>query len=84
MAKSSTPWHRLEIDPNDLPEIGERVIIDVGHMFVGEGYLKVDGKWYRYDDLGALDEWMSVPVVAWRKMPEPSAKPNIANNYDRQ
>lgn len=73
-------WHFLEIDPDDLPIPGERVIIDIGHAFVGEGYLKQDQKWYRYCDFDPVEKYMSVPVVAWRSMPGPSKKPGHSKN----
>ena len=78
MAKPDGLWHYPEINPEDLPDTGVRVIIDIGHMFVGEGYRKTDGKWYRYDELDPVEKFMRMPVVAWRDMPGPSPKPKKA------
>ena len=68
-------WHDLTWHKNDLPEPGERVIICLGYAFTGEGYLKDDGKWYRYCDFGPVDEFMTAKVVGWKKMPRPMTKP---------
>lgn len=71
-------WHDITKRKNDLPDFGERVNICVGYAFVGEGYLKDDGKWYRYCDFGPVDEWMTGKVVGWMKMPRPMPKPEIS------
>lgn len=68
-------WVDLGKEPENLPEIGERVIICVGYVFVGEGYLKNDKKWYRYCDFAPIDEYMSHPVTGWMPMPPPMKKP---------
>lgn len=64
-------WHDLAKNPADLPDLGERVLVTVGESMVGEAYLKNDHKWYRYCDLGPVDQYMHAKVSAWRKMPEP-------------
>ena len=49
-----------------LPEKGERVIFTNG-IFVGEGYLNVNGKWRRYMDVPYnvdifnVTHWMPMP-----------------------
>ena len=68
-------WHDITKNKKDLPDPGERVIICVGYAFNGEGYLKDDGKWYRYCDFGPVDEFMICKVVGWQKMPKPMPKP---------
>ena len=68
-------YHDLTRNKNDLPAPGERVIICLGYAFTGEGYLKDDGKWYRYCDLDPVEKFMSVKVVGWKKMPRPMTKP---------
>ena len=72
MTKNS--WHILALDNDDLPDLGERVIICVGDAFVGEGYLKQDKKWYRYCDFAPLENYMSHGVTAWMPMPRPPGK----------
>ena len=67
-------WNKLTLHPDILPDPGERVIICVGDALVGEGYLQQDGKWYRYCDFGPIETYMSEPVTAWMKMPEPTKK----------
>ncbi len=68
-------YHDLTRNKDDLPDPGERVIICMGYAFTGEGYLKEDGKWYRYCDFGPVEQYMSVKVVGWKKMPRPMRKP---------
>lgn len=68
-------WHDLAKNPADLPDLGERVLVTIGESMVGEAYMKNDHKWYRYCDLGPVDQYMHAKVEAWRKMPEPF-KPN--------
>lgn len=68
-------YHDLTRNKNDLPAPGERVIICLGYAFTGEGYVKDDGKWYRYCDFGPVDEFMTAKVVGWKKMPRPMTKP---------
>ena len=67
-------WHIIGKNPKDRPDPGERVIICVDDAYVGEGYLKADGQWYRYDDLPPVESWMSGKVTAWTHMPEPPKK----------
>ena len=67
-------WHDLTMHPSDLPSPGERVNICVGYSFVGEGYLKQDGLWYRYCDLDPVEKFMSQPVVGWKPLPPPMKK----------
>ena len=66
-------WHDLTLYPSDLPEPGERVLICVG-KFVGEGYLKEDGLWYRFCDIGPVEKFMSCKVVGWMPLPQPMKK----------
>ena len=68
-------WHDITKRKKDLPKPGEHVIICMGYVFVGEGYMKDDGKWYRYCDFGPVDEFMSCNVVGWQKMPKAMPKP---------
>ena len=71
-------WHDITKHKKDLPKPGERVLICMGHSlngFVGEGYLKDDGKWYRYCDLDPVEKFMSVKVAGWMKMPKPMGEP---------
>ena len=68
-------WVDLGKEPENLPEIGEHVIICVGYVFVGEGYLKNDKKWYRYCDLGPIESYMSHTVTGWMPMPPPMKEP---------
>ena len=74
-AKKQMEWHDLISNPDDTPELGERVIICVGYHFVGEGYLKQDGKWYRYCDFEPLEQYMSQPVTGWMPMPAAQKRP---------
>lgn len=71
-------YHYLDDDPDDLPELGERVIICVGDAFYGEGFLKPDGegasKWYRYCDFAPLENYMSESVTAWAYFPQKRGK----------
>ena len=67
-------WHDLRKDPDDLPDFGERVIICIGNGMVGEGYLKKKGEWWRYCDLGPVDQYMRDSVTAWAHFPEPLTK----------
>ena len=64
-------WHILYDEPGILPEPGAHVIICVGSAFVGEGYMKDDGKWYRYCDFEPIENYMSGDVEAWMEMPKP-------------
>lgn len=68
-------WVDLNKEPENLPEIGERVIICVGYVFVGEGYLKNDKKWYRYCDFAPIESYMSNQVTGWMPMPPPMKEP---------
>lgn len=68
-------YHDVIANPDDLPEIGEHVIICVGYVFVGEGYLKNDKKWYRYCDFGPIESYMSNQVTGWMPMPPPMKEP---------
>lgn len=67
-------WHNIVMNPSDLPDPGERVNICVGYTFVGEGYLKQDGLWYRYCDLDPVEKFMHQPVVGWKPLPPPMKK----------
>ena len=67
-------WHILSENPKDLPEPGESVIICIGAGFIGEGYIKQDGKWYRYCDFGPVDSYMSESVTAWTHFPAAPGK----------
>ena len=73
-------WNNLTIHPDMLPSPGERVIICVGGSYVGEGYLKQDGKWYRYCDFAPVEAYMSDPVTAWMDFPEPPRKRSNKRN----
>lgn len=64
-------WHDLERSPDDLPIPGERVIISITGGFVGEGFIKTDGCWYRYCDFEPIENYMSGDVEAWMEMPKP-------------
>lgn len=69
---SDPGWHVLADDETDLPDCGERVIICVADAFVGEGYLKKDGEWYRYYcDTAPLKKYMRRDVTKWMPMPKP-------------
>ena len=52
-----------------LPEKGERVIFTNG-IFVGEGYLNVNGKWRRYMDVPYNVDIFN--VTHWMPMPTPT------------
>ena len=71
----SDGWHDITKNKKDLPDFGERVIICMGYIFVGEGYMKEDGKWYRYCDLDPVEKFMSCKVTGWMPMPKPMPKP---------
>lgn len=64
-------WHMVGGENQELPEPGERVLICIGNSLVGEGYIKTDGLWYRYCDLGPVDQYMNAKVTAWMEMPKP-------------
>ena len=52
------------------PEPGERVLLTVGDYFVCEGFMKIDGKWYRYDDIEVdVETIFDEKVTAWSFMP---------------
>ena len=71
-------WNILYGGTTDvLPEPGERVLICIGGVMVGEGWLGNDGQWYRYCDLGPVDKYMNEKVMAWRKMPKPPKKMEV-------
>lgn len=56
----------------ELPTPGVRVLICVGEVYVGEGWLrenKVD--WMRYDELLTVDEIFHHPVTHWMPLPLP-------------
>lgn len=76
MKTASDGWHILAKNPNDIPEPGEHVIICVGDLYVGEGYMKLNGEWWRYCDFGPIETWMSRSVTAWMRFPSP---PKIGN-----
>lgn len=76
-------WHDLTLNPSDIPDPGERVNICVGYTFVGEGYLKLDGLWYRYCDLDPVEKFMNQPVVGWMPLPQPMRMP-VAERRKRQ
>ena len=73
-ARNDPPWHNIVKNPSDLPAPGKRVNICVGYTFVGEGYLKDDGLWYRFCDIGPVEKFMSCPVVGWMPLPAPMKK----------
>lgn len=53
------------------------MLICIGGVMVGEGWLGNDGQWYRYCDLGPVDKYMNEKVMAWRKMPKPPKKMEV-------
>ena len=63
-------WHILENNPKDLPTPGDRVIICVQDIYVGEGYVKQNGEWWRYCDFGPVERFMSGSVTAWTRFPD--------------
>ena len=69
-------WHDITKNKKDLPDYGERVIICMGYAFVGEGYLKDDGSWWRYCDFGPVEDFMSCKVTGWMPMPKAMPKPD--------
>lgn len=71
---SEQKWHDLTRNPEDKPEPGERVILCVGHVFSGEGWMKETGEWMRYCDLDPVEKFMRQPVVGWMEMPKPMEK----------
>ena len=71
----SYEWHDLIDNPDDKPAPGERVIFCIGESFSGEGYLKLDGKLYRYDGMCPIEEFMRQPVTAWTPMLKPYKRP---------
>ncbi len=71
MKTASDGWHILPKSPKDLPDPGERVIICVGEQFIGEGYMKLNGEWWRYCDFGPIETYMNEPVTAWMRFPKP-------------
>ena len=74
MKSAMDGWYILSLNPEKLPEPGERVIICVGKGFIGEGlmkYWKGALKWFRFCDFKPIDEYMGYPVTAWRYMPNP-------------
>lgn len=49
-----------KVTPTTLPTPGERVLICVGEVFVGEGWLRENRThWVRYDELPTVDEIFS-------------------------
>lgn len=71
---ASGGWYDLRgkhVRPENLPEPGQHVQICVSGGFVGEGYLKEDGKWYRYCDFGPVEDWMSGKVIGWQPLARP-------------
>lgn len=53
-----------------LPEPLERVIMCVGGIFVGEGWLRENGDgWIRYDELLTVEEIFHYPVTHWMPLP---------------
>lgn len=72
-------WHDIEKNPHDVPIPGERVIICISGGFVGEGYLKDDGCWYRYCDFEPIENHMSGKVEAWMEMPKPFRRGKAGN-----
>lgn len=71
--KFTNKWRRMPKN-TEKPEFGERVLICIGEAFVGEGHLKSDGKWYRFDDVAPIEEYMGAKVTAWKPMPRPPKK----------
>lgn len=61
-----------------LPNPGERVIMCIGGTFVGEGWLRENGKdWIRYDELLPVDEIFHSPVTHWMPLPTPPGGDNV-------
>lgn len=69
MIRGYVTWHDLIANPKDLPEPGERVIIIVDDTFMGEGYVKNNGEWWRYCDFGPVEQFMKRPVTWWGNFP---------------
>ena len=50
---------------------GERVLLCLDKVFVGEGYRKKNGKWYRYNEMGIdIETLFDAEVIGWAKMPK--------------
>lgn len=69
MIRGYVTWHDLKENPKDLPTPGERVIIIVADLYVGEGYMKNNGEWWRYCDFGPVEQFMGKPVTWWGNFP---------------
>lgn len=70
MMKEPWPLYWHSVEESEKPELGERVLIVVGDFFVCEGFMKANGKWYRYDDIYIDVETMfSEKVTEWANMP---------------
>lgn len=66
--KTATDGWRKAADVKGL-ELGERVLIQIGDAFVGEGWLGKSGKWFR-NGL-EVKKFFGEEVTYWMELPKP-------------
>jgi len=60
-----------------LPTPGVRVLMCIGEVFVGEGWLRANGRdWVRYDELPTVEDIFHHPVTHWQDLPLPPGGDN--------